>query len=109
MDETVLLRIFLDDDDTVADRPLYAALLHAARDAGLAGATVSRGIAGFGRSSHIHEIFREFSYNLPIVIEIIDRRSRIETWLAQAAALIGDRLVTIQPIERLSPAVRPAG
>ena len=71
--DAVLLRIFIGEDDKADHRPLYEAIVLKAREEGLAGATVLRGIEGFGASSHIHtsRILR-LSEDLPIVVEIAD-------------------------------------
>jgi uncharacterized protein len=108
MTEAVLLRIFVGNDDTYEDRPLYEAIIEAARDAQLAGATVSRAIAGYGKSALVHEILRGFSRDVPVVVEIVDHSGKVETWLEGAAALLGNALVTVQDIRVLEfPSTRP--
>ena len=79
--DAALLRIYIGDDDTYDERPLYEAIVRAARDAGLAGATVVRGILGYGRSAHLHEIHKGFFHDLPIIVEIVDEPAAIEAWL----------------------------
>jgi len=74
-----LLRVFIGESDRSGGRPLYEAIVRKARERGLAGATVLRGLEGFGAKSRIHtaKILR-LSEDLPIVIEIVDRPERIE-------------------------------
>lgn len=77
--EGKLLRIFLGEADRCEGRPLYEVLVRKARELGLAGATVWRGIESFGAGSRIHtaSILR-LSEDLPIVMEIVDREDRIQ-------------------------------
>lgn len=75
----------------------------AARDAGLAGANVTRGIAGYGRSRHVHEVWRGFSYDLPVVVEIIDTEEKIDAWLPILARLRSDMLVARERVQILQP------
>jgi len=101
--DAISLRILISEDDSHEERPLHEAILKAARDAGLAGASVSRGVAGYGRSQHIHESWHGFSYDLPVVVEIIDREEKIEAFLPtvqrlrQGALVIRQRLQVLQP------------
>jgi hypothetical protein len=97
------LRILVSNDDTHAGRPLHEAIVRAARDAELAGITVVRGIAGYGRSTHIHEVFRGFSYDLPVVIEVIDAAEKIDGWLATLEGLRQGALVTRETVQILLP------
>lgn len=80
--ESVLLRIFLGENDVWEHRPLYEAIVIKARELQLAGATVLRGPLGFGKSSRLHtaKILR-LSQDLPVVIELIDTREKIEVLL----------------------------
>lgn len=77
-----LLRIFLGESDRVDGKPLYEALVVKAKEQGLAGATVLRGIEGFGAASRIHtaKILR-LSEDLPIVVEIVDTEEKITAFL----------------------------
>jgi len=99
--DATLLRIFIGDDDTYDDRPLSEAILEAARAAQLSGATVLRGIAGYGRSARRHEIFRGFSNDLPIVLEIIDSEANIIAWLPILRSMLRGGLVTVENIRVL--------
>lgn len=95
-----LLRIFVGEDDEHDGRPLYQAIVELLRREGLAGATVFRGIMGFGRSSVVHtaKVLR-LSEDLPIVIECVDRAANIERVLPALDELIDEGLVTIEHAE----------
>ena len=95
-----LLRIFIGESDAHDGRPLYQAIVEALRVEGLAGATVLRGIEGFGKSSTLHaaHILR-LSEDLPIVIECVDTADRIEAVLPALDAMIGDGLVTMERVD----------
>jgi uncharacterized protein len=95
-----LLRIFIGESDTHEGRPLYQALVEVLRREGLAGATVLRGIEGFGKSSRLHtaQILR-LSEDLPIVIECVDTDDKIEAVLPLLDDKIGDGLVTLERVE----------
>ena len=95
----VLLRIFVGESDTWHGRPLYEEIVHRAREQGLAGATVLRGIEGFGAHSRIHtsRILR-LSADLPVVIEIVDEAERIEAVLPAFDELIGEGLITLERV-----------
>lgn len=96
----LLLRIFLGEDDRHGHRPLYEAIVLAARSHGLAGATVLRGPMGFGHSSRLHtaKILR-LSDDLPLVIEIVDGAPKIEAFLPVLDSLMGSGLVTLEKVE----------
>lgn len=84
-----LLRIFIGESDSVDHKPLYEAIVHAAKKQGLAGATVLRGVQGFGANSriiHTAKILR-LSEDLPIVIEIIDTEEKVKNFLPEVDAL----------------------
>ncbi len=109
-EEALLLRIFIGEDDEVDGRPLYEAIVLAARERHLAGATVLRGPLGFGRSSRLHsaKILR-LSEDLPIVIEIVDAPDKIETFLPVLDRLMGSGLVTLEKVRVLRYGPPPAG
>jgi len=106
--DATLLRIFIGDDDTFDDQPLYEAILGEARAAKLAGVTVLRGIAGFGRSAYRHGIFRGFSNDLPIIVEIIDTDDKIAAWLPVLRGMLRGGLVTAEHV-RVLPGGSVAG
>lgn len=95
-----LLRIFVGESDKHAGRPLYEWLVLKAREAGLAGATVLRGIEGFGAHSRLHtaKILR-LSEDLPIVVEIVDLAEKIEGFLPTVDAAIGEGLATVEKVD----------
>jgi len=98
-EEGYLLRIFIGESDRHGHQPLYESIVLQARKAGLAGATVLRGVMGFGKHSILHtaKILR-LSEDLPMVIEIVDSLERIEKFLPVLDALIKDGLVTIEKV-----------
>ena len=85
--EGELLRIFVGESDQWHGRPLHEAILLAAREQGLAGCTVVRGLAGFGATSRIHTVkILRLSEDLPIVIEIVDKPEQIQAFLPKLDA-----------------------
>lgn len=95
-----LLRIFIGESDRHEGMPLYEWLLRQARKHGLAGATVLRGLAGFGAHSRIHtaRVLR-LSTDLPIVVEIVDTIDKIEEFLPLVDAAISEGLATLERVE----------
>jgi hypothetical protein len=100
--EAVLLRIFIGESDRWQHKPLYEAIVLAAREAHLAGATVLRGPMGFGKSSRVHtsKIIR-LSHDLPLVIEIVDSEEKINAFLPTLDPMIGGGLVTLEKVKVL--------
>ena len=95
-----LLRIFLGEDDKYEGRPLYEWLVLRARERGLAGATVLRGLMGFGAHSRLHTFkIERLSLDLPIVVEIVDTREKLETFLAEIDPVIHEGLATLEAAE----------
>ena len=88
--ESYLLRIFIGESDKMDGKPLYEWLVSEAKARGMAGATVLRGIMGFGAHSKIIHTFKieRLSEDLPIVIEIVDTEEKIEDFLAYAESRI---------------------
>ncbi|MBW8000658.1 MAG: DUF190 domain-containing protein [Planctomycetes bacterium] len=95
-----LLRIFLSEDDKHHGKPLYEWIVQQAKDAGLAGATVLRGMEGFGANRKIHtaKVLR-LSIDLPMVIEIIDTPEKIKTFLPVIDENVKQGLATLEDIE----------
>lgn len=95
--EAELLRVFIGESDRHEGRPLYEAIVLAARKRGMAGATVLRGLMGFGAHSRMHttKILR-LSEDLPLIIEIVDKPERIEAFLPLLDEMIGEGLVTLE-------------
>jgi PII-like signaling protein len=101
--EATSLRVFISGDDTHEGRPLHEAIVRAAREAHMAGAKVTRGITGYGKSGHIHETWRGFSFDLPVVVEIIDTDAKIEAFLSTLQLLRNGALVTRHRVQILAP------
>jgi PII-like signaling protein len=96
-EEGSLLRIFIGESDKHAGRPLYEWIVQAARANGLAGATVLRGLMGYGLGSRIHTAkIERLSQDLPIVIEIVDTREKLEAFLPIIDAAIPEGLATLE-------------
>ena len=98
-EEAELLRIFVGESDKHGGRPLYEAIVEAARSRGLAGATVLRGVLGFGAHSRIHsaKVLR-ISEDLPILIEIVDKPDRIVAFLPLLDEMMDEGLVTLEKV-----------
>jgi uncharacterized protein len=97
--EAVLLRLFIGESDSYRGQPLYEAVVLKARELGIAGATVLRGPMGYGRSSRLHtsKILR-LSDDLPLIIEIVDTRPKIDLLLEEAEVMLGSCLVTLETV-----------
>jgi PII-like signaling protein len=95
-----LLRIFIGENDKHAGIPLYDWIVKQAREHQLAGATVIRGLEGFGAHGHLHtaKILRQ-STDLPIIIEIVDSREKIDAFLPVIDGAITDGLATLENVE----------
>jgi PII-like signaling protein len=100
--DAVLLRIFFGEDDKSGNLPLHEAIVLKAREMQLGGATVLRGHAGFGHSSHIHttKILR-LSQDLPVVVEIVDSQEKIDAFLPVLDTMMTSGLVTIEKVQVL--------
>lgn len=99
-EEGYLIRIFVGESDKYNHKPLYEAIVLKAREAGLAGATVLRGVMGFGKNSILHtaKILR-LSEDLPIIVEIVDSLEKVETFLPKLNEMISDGLVTLEKVK----------
>ncbi|SDN52177.1 hypothetical protein SAMN04487981_105322 [Streptomyces sp. cf386] len=92
--------VYVGESDTWQHRPLYSEIVHRAHAAGLAGASVFRGIEGFGASSVIHTSrLLSLSEDLPVAIVIVDAEERVRAFLPQLDALVGEGLVTLDDCE----------
>lgn len=98
--EGKLLRIWIGESDRWEGRPLYEALVRTAREMGLGGATVLRGIEGFGASSVVHtsRILR-LSQDLPIIVELVDRPEKIDRFLESATEMIREGMITVERVD----------
>src|SRR5258707_13469 len=98
--DSLLLRIFIGESDRFEHKPLYEAIVLKAREVHLVGATVLRGPMGFGKSSRLHEAERfKVLTDLPIVIELVDSRDKIEAFLPVIDVMIDSGLVTLERAE----------
>jgi PII-like signaling protein len=100
--DAVLLRIFFGEADRFQRRPLYEAIVEKAREMHLAGATVLRGPMGFGHSSRLHtaKVLR-LSFDLPIVVEIVDAEAKVNEFLPVLDSMMVSGLVTLEKVQVL--------
>lgn len=95
-----LLRIFIGESDKHEGMPLFEWIVKRAREEGLAGATVLRGMEGFGAHSRIHTTkLLRLSEDLPIVIEIVDTQEKIEPFLNSIESAISEGLATLEKVQ----------
>lgn len=101
-----LLRIFIEESDSFKGRPLYEIIVKKARELHLAGATVTRGIMGFGADSKIHstKVLR-LSEDLPVIVEIADSEEKINEIMPFLDEHVKNGLITIENI-RIIKSVR---
>jgi PII-like signaling protein len=98
-EECLRLRVYLGESDQWERRPLYEAIVLKARNEGLAGATVFRSPMGFGATSRIHTAkILNLSTDLPIVVEIVDFKPKIEAFLAKLGEMMQGGMVTVEPV-----------
>ena len=97
-----LLRIFIGESDRHGGQPLYTAIVERARKDGLSGATVFKGIEGYGGHSVVHaaRVF-DLSTDLPILIEIVDTEAKIRAFIPVLDEYVTDGLVTLESVEVL--------
>ncbi len=108
--EAELLRIFIGEADKFEGKPLYEVIANLAHQKGMAGATVIRGLMGFGAHSSMHtaKILR-LSEDLPIIIEIVDEPEKIEALLPELDKMISEGLVTLEKIRVIAYRYNSAG
>jgi|SRR5215468_8682882 len=100
--EQVLMRIFIGESDKWERRPLYVALVELFRAKGLAGATVLRGVAGFGPSSVLHTAgVLKLSADLPLIIEVVDSQEHLEAVLPEVDRMMSGGLITMEKVRVL--------
>ena len=100
--DAVLLRIFTGEKEKFEHKPLYEAVVMKAREMHMAGATVLRGPLGFGHSSRIHTAkILALSEDLPVVIEIVDTKEKVDSFLPVIDQMIGSGLVTLEKVQVL--------
>jgi uncharacterized protein len=95
-----LLRIFIGESDRHGGQPLYTAIVERARRAGMSGATVFKGIEGFGGHSVVHaaRIF-DLSTDLPVLIEVVDTEEKIEAFIPVLDELVHEGLITMENVQ----------
>lgn len=95
-----LLRIFVGESDRHGMQPLYTAIVEAARAAGLSGATVFKGIEGFGARSVVHaaRVF-DLSTDLPILIELVDTEEKVRGFIPMLDSMVRDGMITLETVE----------
>jgi len=96
----LLARIYIGESDRWHGQPLYEAIVEKLRTAGIAGATVLRGIEGYGRAARVHtaQILR-LSEDLPILIEVVDREDRVRQILPEIDDMVDGGLITLEHVE----------
>ncbi|HEX2644684.1 MAG TPA: DUF190 domain-containing protein [Thermoanaerobaculia bacterium] len=106
----LLVRIFVGEADRYEGAPLYEAIVQCAREKGLAGATVLRGVEGFGAHNLIHSArVVQLAEDLPMVVEIVDQKDKVEAFLPELDAMIPEGLVTLEPVQVILYRVRDQG
>jgi len=98
--EAQILRIFIGESDKYDGRPLYEAIVQEARRSGMAGATVTKGVLGFGIHSRIHtaKVLR-LSEDLPLIVEIVDKPEMVEAFLPVLDKMVAEGLITIEDVK----------
>jgi len=101
--QALMVRIYIGDADHRNGMPLYQAIVAFLRERGMAGATVFRGIEGFGANAHLHTTrLLRLSEDLPITIEVVDEEARIRAILPELDTMVGDGLITLEKIDVLA-------
>jgi hypothetical protein len=97
--EKVLMRIFVGETKRHGTRPLYEALVELFRQEGFAGATVLKGVAGFGahRVYHTQKLI-DLSADLPMVIEVVESREKIDAVMPRVDAMMASGMITLEPV-----------
>lgn len=99
-DEGYLLRVFIGESDRFGGRPLYEAIVLKARELHLAGATVLRGPMGFGANSRLHTAkLLRLSEDLPMIVEIVDAKEKIDALLPFVDEMVQEGLVTLEKVQ----------
>jgi uncharacterized protein len=96
----LLVRIYLGESDRWHGKPLYQAIVERLRERGLAGATVLRGIEGFGAKQHLHSTrILSLSEDLPVLIEAVDAEDKVRAVLPELDEMVTDGLITLEKVE----------
>src|SRR2546422_805910 len=106
--DATLLRIFIGETDRWEHQPLYEAIVMKARESHLAGATVLRGLMGFGKSSRVHtaKILR-LSMDLPLIVEIVDTEDKLNAFLPVLDDMMKGGLVTLEKVRVIDYRANP--
>lgn len=105
--EKVLMRIFIGEGDRYEHRPLYEALVELFRTEGFAGATVLRGLCGFGANRVFHsQRLLDLSADLPLIVEVVETREKIDAIMPRIDAMMGGGMITLEKatVIRYTPA-----
>jgi PII-like signaling protein len=104
------LTVYVGESDLHHHKPLYVEIVHRAHAAGLAGATVLRGIEGFGASRHVHTTrILSLTEDLPVVVVIVDASERVERFAMELEELVTEGLVVIDDVQVVRYVGRAAG
>lgn len=96
----LLVRIYIGESDQWHGKPLYQAIVGLLRERGLAGATVLRGIEGYGAKAHLHTTrILQLSGDLPVLIEVVDQEDRVRAILPELDDMVSDGLITLERVE----------
>jgi len=95
--EKVLMRIFIGENDKIGHRPLHEVLVEFFKKEGFAGATVLRGVSGFGANSLIHtDKLLRLSLDLPIIIEVVESQEKIDAVMPRIDEMMGGGMITME-------------
>lgn len=101
-EEQLLLRVFIGESDQWRQRPLHEVLIELFWQAGLSGATVLRGVSGFGASKKVHtDKLLTLAHNLPLIIEVVDAAASIEAVLPRLDEILRGGLVTLEKVRAI--------
>jgi len=106
--ENVLMRIFIGEGDRYQHQPLYEALVELLRKEGFAGATVLRGLCGFGANRVFHsQRLLDLSADLPLIVEVVDTEAKINAIMPRIDAMMGGGMITLEKatVIRYTPAL----
>jgi hypothetical protein len=105
----LLVRIYLGESDRWHGKPLYQAIVERLRERGLAGATVLRGIEGFGAKQHLHSTrILSLSEDLPILVEAVDTEEKIRAVLPELDEMVTDGLITLEKVDVITYRAAPS-
>ncbi len=108
--KAALMRIYTDERANAEGGPLHTIVVKRAREAKIAGATVLRGVVGFGESGHVQRAsILDLSGNLPLVIELVDEEAKLRAFLPMLEGMTDIGLVTIEALEVLHYGGKPVG